>query len=86
MLMAHRLLALVDLKLELLLVARVIHLDFYVLEKARFIALNRTCDNGLYRVNRKGEFNVPIGDYKNPLICDKTNLEKDESKSICCRL
>ncbi len=42
---------------------------------ARFIYLNKTCYNGLYRVNKHGIFNVPRGDYKNPAICDAGNLQ-----------
>ena len=41
---------------------------------ARFIYLNKTCYNGLYRVNKSGQFNVPIGRYTNPKICDEDNV------------
>ena len=43
---------------------------------ARMIFLNRTCYNGLYRVNSKGQFDTPMGRYRNPLICDETNIKE----------
>ncbi len=43
-------------------------------QSALFIFLNRACFNGLYRVNKKNEYNVPMGSYKKPTICDKANI------------
>lgn len=42
---------------------------------SRFLFLNRTGFNGLYRVNSKGGFNVPFGRYTNPIICDEANIQ-----------
>lgn len=63
--------------------------DNEAIEKAALmIFLNKTCFNGLFRVNKKGLFNVPIGAYKNPLICDEENIyvvsEKLKNVNIVC--
>lgn len=50
--------------------------DTRIEKAALFIFINRTCFNGLYRVNRQGRYNVPFGKHSNPTICDTENLIK----------
>lgn len=61
--------------------------DMSAIERAsRFIFLNRTCFNGLYRVNARGQFNTPFGRYTNPRICDETALRSASEALVDARL
>jgi len=59
------------------------------IERAKYlIFLNKTCFNGLFRLNRKGEFNVPFGKYKQPKICNEKNILEvhkslEDAKILC---
>lgn len=53
---------------------------------ARTIYLNRTCFNGLYRVNKKGQFNVPYGKHKNPKVCYPEELRATSEILKCCKI
>jgi DNA adenine methylase len=54
--------------------------ELSVLKASYMIFLNKTCFNGLYRVNQSGHFNVPSGNYANPTICDHVNLTATSQK------
>ncbi len=49
--------------------------DAHIVRASQVIFMNKTCFNGLFRLNKSGEFNVPHGRYKNPLICDENNIK-----------
>lgn len=53
---------------------------------SRFLYLNKTCFNGLYRVNQKGQFNVSFGDYKNPVIVDEKTLKSANEAFRCAEI
>ena len=53
----------------------------HIIRASYTIFLNKTCFNGLFRLNKKGEFNVPMGKYKNPTICDEKNI-KNVAKAL----
>ena len=53
---------------------------------ARFLYLNRTCWNGLYRVNKKGRFNTPFGYYSDPAICDDELIDEVANKLAHAKL